>query len=69
MKGLRHPADLFKVRLRPATGINGGWWACYVIDCAPAPDGCRQHPVPYLRGAYGSTPRMAYLNLMKGPAL
>ena len=69
MKGLRHPAALFKVRLRPATGINGGWWACYVIDCAPAPDGCRQHPVPYLRGAYGSTPRMAYLNLMKGPAL
>lgn len=69
MKGLRHPADLFKVRLRLATGINGGWWACYVTDCAPAYDGCRQRPVPYLRGAYGSTPRMAYLNLMKGPLL
>ena len=69
MKGRRHPVDIFKVRLRLATGVNGGWWACYVTDCEPTSDGCCQRPVPYLRGAHGSTPRMAYLNLIGGPAL
>ena len=68
MNGLLHPADLFKVRLRPATGINGGWWACYVIDCAPAPDGCRQFLAPYFEGAHGPTPRDAYFNLTRGEA-
>jgi hypothetical protein len=65
---LRHPVDLFKVRLRLATGTPGKWWACYVTDCEPAPDGCRQRPTHFLRGAYGDTPGMAYHNLMKGPA-
>lgn len=68
MKGLRHPASVFKVRIRRATGSNGGWWACYVTDCAPTTDGCRQRPVPYIRGAYGGTPGMAYLNLTRSKA-
>ena len=68
MKGRRHPVDIFKVRIRLATGGNGGWWACYVTDCEPAPDGCRQFPVPYLEGAHGPTPRDAYFNLTRGKA-
>ena len=59
----------FKVRLYKSRHVPGMWVACYVTDCAPAPDGCRQRPVPYLKGAYGRTPRSAYSNLMMGSPL
>ena len=59
----------YKVRLRLASSFKGMWYACYVTDCEPAADGCRQRPIYYQRGAYGSTPAMAYSNLKKVHAL
>ena len=56
-----------KVRIRHSSVVKGTWWACYVTDCEPTPDGFRQKPVILLQGARGRTPKEAYLNLMKGP--